>query len=275
MSKDPRMLIGGFATGSLNKTEEKRLIEAAIENQEIFDQLLDIDPLRGALANPQFRAQIKADLRERVQREGIPLTERLRRLFFRPGVIPAMSVALTVVVAILVRQGVLQENSPAVQIALGPQGVPLMRAAGILDSRQGEDLRLREVRDQPVRKSASGQIAFDRPGRTPAYREGDPMRLGFQVPKDASVVMVEETEDGAVTRLFPNRFQSSAEVTGGETISVPPAGQGPLEVEGPPGRHIVRVLIFPPGVDPLDPTQSWETIRQQASVVEKAYEVER
>jgi hypothetical protein len=274
MSIDPRILLGGHVTGSLNKSESRRLTDAALDDQDIFDELLDLDPLRGVLADAQFRYRLMAELRERVAREGTPVAERLRRLFFRPMVIPTLMAAVTVLLVVLVRQGILHESSPVVQVALGPAGVPLLREAGILDSRAGEAERLREVQEQPVRKSASGSLAFDRTGDSPAYRIGDPIRIGFKAPTDSSIVIVEERPDGTVTRLFPNRFQSSSRVDAGQTIWVPPAGQGPLEVDGPTGPRTVRVLVFPPDVNPLDPDQPWAEIRQKASVLEKTYEVQ-
>ncbi len=271
---DPRLLIGGYVTGSLNRTESEQLTQAALEDQALFDELLELESLRNILADPQARSQIKSDLRQRVERDGISILEKARRFLFRPGVIPALSFALMVLLVVLVRQGIVRETSPAVQVTLGPEGMPLLRAAGILEPREGEEQRLREVRDEPVRQSASGEIAFDRLGRNPSYRVGDPMRIGFKVSQDASVVMLEEREDGTSVRLFPNRFQSTSEVRGRETILVPPAGQGPLEVEPPAGRRTVRVLVFPPNLDPLDPSQSWEKIRQRASMLERTYEVQ-
>src|SRR5580658_5733638 len=105
MAKDPRMLTGGYVTGSLNRTEEKQLMAAALENQELFDEMLDLEPLRSALAAPQFRAQLKSELRERVESQRIPVWERLRRLFWRPGVLPALSTIAVVCLIVLVRQG--------------------------------------------------------------------------------------------------------------------------------------------------------------------------
>jgi Domain of unknown function (DUF4384) len=272
MAKDPRMLTGGHVTGSLNRTEEKQLMAAALENQELFDEMLDLEPLRSALAAPEFRAQLRSDLRERVESQRIPIWERLRRLFWRPGVLPALSTIAVVCLIVLVRQGVLRQDSQVVTVALGPAG-PLLRAAGLLDVRDGDDRLMRDVREQPVEKAASGAIAFDRSGNAPSYRVGDPLRIGFKVAQDASIVVVEERDDGTVTRLFPNRFQSSALVSGGQTIWVPPAGQGPLEVDGTPGRRTIRVLVFPSDVDPMDPNEPWEKLRLRASVLQKSFEV--
>jgi hypothetical protein len=270
---DPRKLIGGHITGSLDKSESDRLMARAVEDQALFDELLDVEPLRGVLAEEDFREQLVADLRARLALQPIPLWERLRRMLFRPMVIPALGLIAATVVVLMIRQGVLREDSGIAQVALGPAGVPLLRAAGILDVREGEPERLRQVQAEPAPETASGSIAFDRGGNQPEYRVGDPIRIGFRIAENASVMVIEERSDGSAVRLYPNRYQSSAEVTAGETVWIPPGGQGPLEVDGPPGKRLIRVLVFPANVDPLDFTRPWNSIRQQATAFEKTYEV--
>jgi hypothetical protein len=271
---DPRSLLPGHVTGALNRTESDRLMAGALADQDLFDKLMEAEPVRQALADPVFRRSLRAELREKRLAEGVPFGERLRRFLFQPMVIPAATLALTLMVVFLVKQGALEPDSTVVQLAIPPGGGPVLRAAGFIEVREGEPARLEQVRQQPPqRRAQGGAIGLDQPGDSPTYKVGDAMRLGFRLPDDANIMVTEDRADGSTVRLFPNVFHSSSFVRGGEEIIIPPAGQGQLSVSGPPGRRVLKVLVFPPNIDPMDFSQPWDRIQQQATVLTKTYEV--
>ncbi len=55
---DIRRLIGGYATGSLTEEQRRRLFQAALEDQELFDALQDEQALKELLDDPISREQV-------------------------------------------------------------------------------------------------------------------------------------------------------------------------------------------------------------------------
>lgn len=70
MSKDIRDLIGRYATGSLNAEEQKRLFEAALEDQEIFDELAREQDLKQLVDEPGARLRLIRALEPPQRRNG-------------------------------------------------------------------------------------------------------------------------------------------------------------------------------------------------------------
>jgi hypothetical protein len=60
---DRDALLLGHAAGELSATEERALLEAAAGDQDLFDQLMDADAIRSALADPRERSRASAVLR--------------------------------------------------------------------------------------------------------------------------------------------------------------------------------------------------------------------
>jgi len=58
MTGDVRHLLGGYATGTLTPAEHAALMQAALEDQELFDALADDEALRRYLADPTFRKDL-------------------------------------------------------------------------------------------------------------------------------------------------------------------------------------------------------------------------
>ena len=58
MADDIRDLLGRYATGSLSAEEQKRLFDAALDDQEIFDQLAQEQDLKNVLDEPGARDRI-------------------------------------------------------------------------------------------------------------------------------------------------------------------------------------------------------------------------
>ena len=59
---DARKLLGGYATGSLTEAERKALFEAALEDQELFDELAGEQVLKEVLDEPGARQRLLAAL---------------------------------------------------------------------------------------------------------------------------------------------------------------------------------------------------------------------
>lgn len=268
-----RALLGGYATGTLTKSERELLTHAALRDDELFAELVEADDLREVLADESFRQKLRARLRELQAGYRQPWRERLAGLFKARWMIPVSALAVLSTI-LLIRQGYIGESSPAARVLLGPESISALHLAGILETPAESEKRLEQQSSADPPKAAQGaSISVDRTGRIPVYRAGDRQRVGFLVKSEARVLLIEERADGSSVRLFPNRFQSSTLVHANATILIPPAGQGDLIVEGPPGRRTLRLLIFPADVDSLQPGVDWSQLRGQARVVEKRYEV--
>jgi hypothetical protein len=59
-----RKLLGGYAAGTLTEAEETALFEAALEDQDLFDELGREQALRDLLSDPAARAHLLAALDE-------------------------------------------------------------------------------------------------------------------------------------------------------------------------------------------------------------------
>ena len=248
-------MLGAYAWATLSAAEERQLHQAALEDQELFNALADEDLLREALEDEAFRQRLQRRLRE-LNGEG-PVrgfASVLTGWFRRPAVVAAAgltAVLLAVGIPLLLEWtspgGARMDFEPAVQPGQA-KGLPSARESEAGGRIGGESLeRLwdlgRTGRDPGV------ELGLDRSGEVPRYAVGDRMRVGFSVPRDAVVVLLARAPGGAVTRLFPNRRRSSPLVGAGERVMVPRAGQGYARVAGPPGRHRLRLLAFPPGTD--------------------------
>jgi hypothetical protein len=240
LSVEVRDLVGGWAAGNLTPEERRALARAALEDQEIFDQLASEEPLRDLIADPRSRAALLEALETR------PGPGVLR--WFPPQRAWALAAAATLAIAAL-----------GIYLFLRPATEPGVRlaAAGPLSAPEAASPPMRHAPGEYVftlRGEAPGraELQLDRGGPLPTYAPGDPLRLGFRVSAPASVVVVEvrEAERQAVV-LFPNRWSPSARVEGGKLQLVPPEGAGNLQVTGRPGHRVLLLLAYSPDVDPL------------------------
>ena len=63
MTRDEaRQLLGGYATGSLTEAEREALFEAALEDQELFEELAGEQALKEVLDEPGARQRLIAAL---------------------------------------------------------------------------------------------------------------------------------------------------------------------------------------------------------------------
>ena len=72
MSRDEaRRLLGGYATASLTESERTALFQAALEDQELFDELAREQVLKEVLDEPGARQRLLAGLEPRKERAWI------------------------------------------------------------------------------------------------------------------------------------------------------------------------------------------------------------
>ena len=91
-------LLGGYATGTLTPEERNALFAAALEDQQLFEELAREEPLRELLQDPIAKTRLQAALERK------PEPGRLRWLRPAAWAIPAVGLAAIVVMFVAQRQ---------------------------------------------------------------------------------------------------------------------------------------------------------------------------
>ena len=106
--EDVRKLIGGYATGSLSEAERRLLLDAALEDQELFDELAGEHILKEILEEPGARQRLLSALETEQKPVQAPWWSRSW---------PWMGAAVTVAVAIIIVVAQRTPPPPAQEIA--------------------------------------------------------------------------------------------------------------------------------------------------------------
>jgi hypothetical protein len=271
---DAFRLLAEYAAGNLTEAERNQLAKEALADSAVFEALVEEEASREALEDPIFRRRVKERLRE-LGAERDPFWTRLFQYLLTPkGMLTVGGALATVTVAVLVQYGVLRPGGSLIQVNLGPTNGPAAATANIAAEPSSTESNLRKASStRPPESDPKAVLQLDRKGRRPVYSIGDRQRIGFQIETPGNVLLWEEHADGTTYRLFPNRYQSSPLVQGGKTWLVPPSGQGDLQVQGPTGQRVLRLLIFPADRNPLELSSQWDELRRDAKEVRVAYEV--
>ena len=252
---DVRLLLSGYACRTLALADERRLHLAALDSQDLFDDLAEEDLFREALADEVFRERLKQRLRDLNERSSSrAVADWLNR--------PSASFALaSAALAIVIWVGALfhpqwqGKLSGSLEPTAGPshakEFLPEARPP-VAAGQEEEPISLERLWNSAEPRRASGvELSLNRPGDIWAYAKGEPMRIAFSVPWDASVVLLSKSPEGVITRLFPDDYRPSIRVRANESVAVMHAGQRESYAAEPMGRHYLRLLVFPVGTDPL------------------------
>jgi hypothetical protein len=110
---EARKLLGGYATGSLSEAERQVLFEAALEDQDLFDELAGEQVLKEVLDEPGARQRLLAALESGPHRTG---------WWMRPWPWAAAAATLAIVIGIVVSQRTPQPPQIA-QVLKSPEPV--------------------------------------------------------------------------------------------------------------------------------------------------------
>ena len=124
MTGDPKQRLGGYATDSLTDAERQELLRAALDDQALFDTLVEEEGLRELLADPEARQHVLAQL------ERPDGWERFRAWLRRPATVADLLTVAAALVVALVAQQVYQATRPARELpaATRPAPRPLSQA---------------------------------------------------------------------------------------------------------------------------------------------------
>ena len=272
---DVRELMGAYATDTLLPVEARRLHEAALEDQELFNALADEDLLREALADEAYRGRLKRQLRALNERSGFGFAAGFADWFKRPAVVSATAVA-AIALAVGIRLLLDVQLPREVDVSFDPSATA-SEAKGLRSVKEpaspetASDAPLERLWDRARIAGYSGiSLGLDRAGEVPRYTAGERMRIGFSVTRDAVALLLVKSPGGDVRQLFPDARRSSPLVRARERVLVPRAGQGYRQVAGRPGRHRLRLLVFSASADPL---KAGLDERAQPIAAERQYQV--
>jgi hypothetical protein len=212
MTDSTRDLLAGYALGSLTPEERKKLLTAALDDQELFDALVDQEPLRELLADRTVRREVLAVLEK-------PTGWGRVRAFFRrsPTWLDLAAAAAAMLMAVVVVRTTWQ---PAPRHAASPTAAVYERLFA-LSPRVATPARLEVV--EPPRAELPGL-------------------LSVEVGAESAILVLEQQTDGSIVPLFPATSREAV-VRPGQRLRVPTSA-APL-----PSR--IRLAVFPPDVDPL------------------------
>jgi hypothetical protein len=120
----------------------------------------------------------------------------------------------------------------------------------------------------PARLELAGTGTDPRPAR----KEGAAVGLWFQVEAASRPLVLERQAELRTIQLFPRPGQRSEPEPPGRRVFVTDAAGGPYLVRDPPGPRRVRLLVFPPDVDPLALSSAeLARIAPRVTVIERRY----
>ncbi len=292
-----RELVGGFGAGILQSEERARLFRAALDDQELFDDLVTEDALVELLEDPEARALLQRELSlaptlpiAAVAALPLPDTDVTSKLpdtdvstpLRRRSRLPLFAAfgagggALLAAAAALLF--VLWRPPTVVAPGPGPATPPTT-----LDTGKGFD-PLSVPTESPwawvwtARASAvipgALEVVTDT-GTAPAHlASSDAIRVRLSSDRE-SVALLFELRDGTTTRLFPVAgARDAAKLPKGEVVSLPDASE-PAASVGAPGPVRLRLLLLPADVDVRDGAAVRRAVDGgRASVIEQAYVVD-
>ena len=232
MSREAKHLVAGYATDSLGETERGELLRAALDDQALFDALVEEEGLRELLQDPAARQELVAVLEQATG------WERVRAWFERPATLLDLSAVAALVVAALAGYALLAPATSRVG-----HGAATARPMGASLSPQHVAWLLSVPEQQVV------PAGIELTGRPDAvFAPGEPLLLRISLRAPARAALLEEAEGGVGTQVWPGLGQPPALVpqpgSGGPAMQ-----QVSLEAPAGAGTHRLRLVVIPAELD--------------------------
>ena len=198
MTDDVRDLIGRYSTGYLSPAEEKRLFDAALDDQDLFNELLGEHDLKQLLAEPGARDRLL---------HALDPPKRTAPWFIAAAALTGLAAA-ALIVAVIVRptpkplesQVAMTKVAPPVTttpIAAPPAGTPAPVKAPIKakilqepvpEAKQVAETRREDTRDRKELDDAGNRVSKDQFAAAPPSRKpASPVRSTEALKKKAEV----------------------------------------------------------------------------------------
>ena len=259
MTREVKHLLPGYATDSLAEAERRELLRAALDDQALFDALVEEEGLRELLQDPAARQEVLAVLEEPTG------WERVRAWFERPATLIDLGAVATLVLAALAGYALLSIRpapSTRTPTAARPMG------AALSPQHVAWLFQLPERQVAP----AGVEIAM-RPDTRLA--PGEPLHLRLSLRAPARVALLEQLADQPGTLAWPGLGQPPA-------LIPRPASGGPaiqevtLETPAQEGMHRLRLVVAPAELDlGTLASEALADVASRLTIVDLRYQVTR
>jgi len=239
--EDVRKLIGGYATGTLTEAEQRALFAAALEDQDLFDELAGEQAFKDLLEVPGAR--------ERLLTAVAPAPKARKQSWWAWGAIAAAATA-GIVLFVATRTSV---PEPAIQVATvkqepAPPPVEVDAPKGAVASPPSVALRRQEAPAPQPKQNAFGLVA---PVQPADQRLGDKVAVVAPPPPVASppapAVLSEEVRIQGVPPQPGQQAQQPIQGQQAAAARPAPPAQSTLAQDGQRARD--QVAVAPPQAD--------------------------
>ena len=246
-------LLSQYAWGALSPAEERRLHEAALEDQALFNDLVHEDLWREALADEGFRAGLVIRLRELTKKGRWAFDLRIAEWLKHPAIaVPAAVVAVALLVISVPRfsttdepEGPARHPDAVDSTIIGPKNMQHFPKAEQVPAWDAEALdRIWNVAELKRESGVSLELHSSTDARQ--FRAGEPLGIAFTLPRDAAVLILSKGPDAVTRQLFPSLDRWVEFVPANQRIELPSASQDLMLVADRPGLHRLRLILFPP-----------------------------
>lgn len=227
MSEEARHLIGGWATDSLSQAERRHLLSAALDDQDLFETLVEEDGLRELLADTAARERVLAGL------DRPSLRERWRAFFVRPATLADLLAATTVLAVALASLLLYRGAPPPEGVAARPVPRPVSPST------------LERLAALPARQAVPASLEIEGAGAGTSVRGGAMLSLRLTLPAPARVLLVAARPDGSLVQAWPGPGQAPALLAAAGPVTL----RVQLAVPSLPGRHRLRLVVAPADLD--------------------------
>jgi hypothetical protein len=227
-ARDPKHLLAGYATDSLGEAERNELLRAALDDQELFDALVEEEGLRELLQDPAARQEVLAVLEQPTG------WERVRAWFERSATLVDLAAIGGLAAAAVVGLAL---------VTLRPSSDSMARPTGATLS----PAHVEALLGLPEKQTVPAGIEIEGRADAPvAPGEMLPVRISLRAPARAVVLLAPSS--GAPSQAWPALGQAPAlvpvQAKGGPAI-VSAAVESPLA----PGTQRLRLVVAPADLD--------------------------
>lgn len=222
---DLQKLIGGYATGSLTDAERKMLFEAALEDQDLFDELAREQALKEILDQPGAKQRLAAALARSASEAA---------WWRRPLV---WSLAGAVAVAVVALSWIIEKRSQITQVARLRSAPPVVVSA---PEKKDAPAAPVSAKKQPVRPLRDSRAYSDRSEPAAEHDEkGSPAKT---VESKAEETRNAPQKDVALAAPFAppspaqERSRSNQRQASGQVTAAPPPGQSQAPIAPQQGQ---------------------------------------
>ena len=190
-ARDPKHLLGGYATDSLGEAERNELLRAALDDQELFDALVEEEGLRELLQDPAARQEVLAVLEQPTG------WERVRAWFERPATLVDLATIGGLAAAAVVGLALVTLRPSSDSTAARPTGAILSPA------------HVEALLGLPEKQTVPAGIEIEGRADAPvAAGEMLPVRISLRAP--ARVVLLLAPASGPPSQAWPALGQAPA-----------------------------------------------------------------